>query len=190
MSFLHALTGGAKVTTTARNGQHIAIEADHAHRGLLERRPYLTLASDIRCDVAIANLHELPLKEMHARVCDLGGRSVSCAWPGVWCMVEPPVSVVVPTKDGYTLGVYAHIDLRCACVIRRVCKCFRRNVVSLHFDTFGHLHIDTDVEFHRNGGAAAQRLERGASPFDRTAGCTPREISRSSCETAPKSVAI
>ena len=74
-SFLHALTGGAKVTTTARNGQHIAVEADHAHRGLLERRPYVTLASEIRCDVAIANLHELPLRGMHARVCDLGGRS-------------------------------------------------------------------------------------------------------------------
>jgi hypothetical protein len=73
-SFLHALTGGAKVTTTARNGQHVAVEADHAHRGLLERRPYLTLASEIRGDVAIANLHELPLREMHARVCDLGGR--------------------------------------------------------------------------------------------------------------------
>jgi hypothetical protein len=61
-SFLHALTGGAKVTTTARNGQHVAVEADHAHRGLLERRPYLTLASEIRGDVAIANLHELPLR--------------------------------------------------------------------------------------------------------------------------------
>jgi hypothetical protein len=71
-SFLHALTGGAKVTTTARNGQHIAVEADHAH--LLERRPYPTLASEISGDVAIANPHELPLREMHARVCDLGGR--------------------------------------------------------------------------------------------------------------------
>ena len=72
-SFLHALTGGAKVTTTARNGQHIAVEADHAHRGLLERRPYLTLASEIRADVAIANLHERPLREMHARSV-MGGR--------------------------------------------------------------------------------------------------------------------
>jgi urea transporter len=80
-SFLHALTGGAKVTTTARNGQHIAVEADHAHRGPLERRPYLTLASEIRGDVAIANLHELPLREMHARVCDLVGGAVCKALP-------------------------------------------------------------------------------------------------------------
>jgi hypothetical protein len=64
-SFLHALTGGAKVTTTARNGQHVAVEADHTHRGLLERRPYPSLASEIRGDVAIANLHELPLSDMH-----------------------------------------------------------------------------------------------------------------------------
>jgi hypothetical protein len=77
----------ARVTTTARNGQHIAVEADHAHRGLLERRPYLTLTSEIRGDVAIANLNERPLREMRARVCDLGGR----------CNVQG--TTVVPWED-------------------------------------------------------------------------------------------
>jgi hypothetical protein len=33
-----------------------------------------SLASEIRGDVAIANLNELPLREMHARICDLSGR--------------------------------------------------------------------------------------------------------------------
>jgi hypothetical protein len=46
----------------AATRQHVAVVADHAHRGLLEKRPYLTLASEIRRDVAIANPHQLPLR--------------------------------------------------------------------------------------------------------------------------------
>jgi hypothetical protein len=37
-----------------------------------------------------------------AAFCAAGpGRAVICALPGVWYMVKPPVSVVVPAKDGY-----------------------------------------------------------------------------------------